>query len=283
LLVTLAIAYGLTYSGFLDGHITIGGLVSQLFYFANYYVLFFDPAGSTFPAGTGVLWSLAVEEHFYIVYPLFMAVFLNGVLRKRGVAVVFVAACAAVLVWRIHLVKAPGFVDIRTYYSSDTRIDSIIYGCILAVVCNPMEDSNRSPRMSWPQWGLLFAALALLLATLVYRNPTFRETARYSLQGLALMPTFYFAIRYHDNSVFRYLNMPWLIKIGIYSYVIYLSHAVIIDVITLNAPSVSGYLVFPIALALSVAYAATIDQLIDPYFRKLRQKLRPGFRARRRA
>src|SRR5262245_57565060 len=72
LLITLALAYGLTYFGALPGGITAAGLAAQLLYFANYYSLFVDPGG-TIPNGTGILWSLAVEEHFYIVYPLLMA------------------------------------------------------------------------------------------------------------------------------------------------------------------------------------------------------------------
>ena len=65
LIVTLAIVYGLTFAGLVPGGITLAGLASQLLYFANYYQIFFDP-GNTIPGGTEVLWSLAVEEHYYI-------------------------------------------------------------------------------------------------------------------------------------------------------------------------------------------------------------------------
>src|SRR4029077_12459985 len=68
LLVTLVIAYSLVALGLLDGGISWAGVLAQLLYFANYYGLFFDP-GNTTAAGTGILWSLAVEEHFYMVYP----------------------------------------------------------------------------------------------------------------------------------------------------------------------------------------------------------------------
>src|ERR1700758_4296638 len=68
LLVTLVIAYSLVALGLLDGGISWAGILAQLLYFANYYSLFFDPGNST-AAGTGILWSLAVEEHFYMIYP----------------------------------------------------------------------------------------------------------------------------------------------------------------------------------------------------------------------
>ena len=92
LIVSLAIAYGLTYSGWLAGGITSKGLAAQLLYFANYYGLFYDP-GNTVPDGTGILWSLAVEEHFYIFYPLLMALLLGAAFRPRTIGALLGIVC----------------------------------------------------------------------------------------------------------------------------------------------------------------------------------------------
>jgi peptidoglycan/LPS O-acetylase OafA/YrhL len=275
LVVSLAIAYGLTYFGLLAGGITAKGLAAQLLYFANYYGLFFDP-GNTIPEGTGILWSLAVEEHFYIFYPLLMTLMLGSPLRPRTIAALLGIVCLAVLAWRFHLVQAPGFFPDRTYYGSDTRIDSIVYGCILALVMNPVRQPRQPGSMSLAQWALLATAAGAMLVTLLYRDPTFRETARYSLQGLALMPIFYFAIRFSGNPLFRYLNSPWAVTLGTYSYAIYLIHYVIIGVITKNIPVVATkpLILFPLALLASIAYAAAIERLVEPYFRQLRRKFR---------
>jgi peptidoglycan/LPS O-acetylase OafA/YrhL len=123
LLLTLAIAYALTSAGLSPGGISIGGFLAQLFYFANYYAIFLDP-GKTIPEGTVVLWSLAVEEHFYIFYPAIMTLLLAAPLRPRATAVLFASACVAILAWRFYLVHLPGFATERTYYATDTRIDS---------------------------------------------------------------------------------------------------------------------------------------------------------------
>jgi peptidoglycan/LPS O-acetylase OafA/YrhL len=53
--------------GRLEGAISWAGVIAQLLYFANYYLMFFDH-GNSMAAGTGILWSLAVEEHFYMIY-----------------------------------------------------------------------------------------------------------------------------------------------------------------------------------------------------------------------
>ncbi|MGJ4909090.1 acyltransferase family protein [Bradyrhizobium sp. HKCCYLRH2015] len=277
LLLSLAIAYGLTAAGLLDGGMTVKGLAAQVLYFANYYGLFFDP-GNTVPDGTGILWSLAVEEHFYIVYPLLMTLLLGSALRPRTIGALLGLVCLGVLAWRFHLVHAPGFFSDRTYYASDTRIDSIAYGCILALVMNPVRQRSASGRMSAAQWALLAGAVAALLVSLVYRDPVFRETARYSLQGLALMPLFYFAVRFADAPLFRDLNRSWVMTLGTYSYAIYLIHNVVIRTIDKNLPAIAAkpYLLFPLALLISVIYAAAIERFIEPYFRQLRHKFRPA-------
>jgi peptidoglycan/LPS O-acetylase OafA/YrhL len=281
LLITLAIACALTWAGLDSGGITAAGIASQLLYFANYYIIFFDP-GNTIPDGTGVLWSLAVEEHFYIFYPLFLTLLLGNAsaVRLRTIAVLLGIVCIAVLAWRIHLAH-PGFRWERTYFASDTRIDSIIYGCILAILKNPVRDLYRAgaasaDTMSAGQWALLAAAVGLLLLTLVYRDVTFRETYRYSLQGLALMPIFYFAVRFSGNPLFRHLNSPLAVTLGTYSYAIYLIHLVIVWTITTNAPAIAAtpYMVLPAVLLVSVAYAAVIDRFVDPYFKQLRHLYR---------
>jgi peptidoglycan/LPS O-acetylase OafA/YrhL len=275
LVVTLALAYGLTIAGLLPGGISLQGLAAQLLYFANYYGLFFDP-GNSIPAGTGILWSLAVEEHFYIFYPLFMALMLGGAARPRTIAMLLALACVAVLAWRIHLVHLPDFRPERTYYASDTRIDSIIYGCILAIVKNPTREAGRPGPMSTAQWAILAAAIGALLLTLLYRDPVFRETFRYSIQGLALMPIFYFAVRFSDNHLFRHLNNPFVMKLGVYSYAIYLIHFVVISFTKANFPAIASkwYVVLAVALIISTLYAAAIDRFVDRYFRQLRRRFR---------
>jgi peptidoglycan/LPS O-acetylase OafA/YrhL len=277
LFVSLAIAYGLTYAGLLPGGITNKGLAAQLLYFANYYGLYFDP-GNTIPDGTGILWSLAVEEHFYIFYPLFMTLLLGIAFRPRTIVTLLGIGCLVVLAWRIHLVQAPNFMSDRTYYASDTRIDSIIYGCMLAFIINFKAQLHRAPTMSVCQWVVLATAVATLLLTLLYRDPTFRETIRYSLQGLALMPLFYFAVRFSNNQPFRHLNSPLAITLGTFSYAIYLIHYVVIKLIAANAPAIAAksFILFPTALLISIAFAAAVDRFVDSYFRQLRRKYRAG-------
>ena len=101
---------------------------------------------------------------------------------------------------------------------------------------------------------------------------------RYSIQGLALMPIFYFAVRFSDNQLFQNLNLPWAVTLGTYSYSIYLIHYVVIGSIDKNVPALAAksFILFPTALLISIAYAAAVERFVEPYFRQLRRKYGPG-------
>jgi peptidoglycan/LPS O-acetylase OafA/YrhL len=277
LLVTLVIAYSLVALGLLDGGISWAGILAQLLYFANYYSLFFDP-GNTTAAGTGILWSLAVEEHFYMIYPAVLVGLLALGLSKQRIVVVLAMACLAVLAWRMFLAGLPNFQTERTYYSSDTRLDSIVFGCLLALAANPRsaKPGTINPFLQ-PKSAMLLATAAIVMAiTIVWRGAYFRETFRYSLQGLALMPVFYFAIRCAKYFPFTLLNQPWIAKIGVYSYAMYLIHHIVIGVIERNAPwlATTKPLLVLVTFVIATLYAAILDIYVDGYFRRLRKKFR---------
>ena len=166
------------------------------------------------------LWSLAVEEHFYLMFPL-MLLFV-----KKNWAKAFkigLAVCVVVLCWRLFTHHVLDFPHEYTYATTDSRLDSIMYGCLLSLGLHV-----------WPQhmsWKKLVGALPLaiglgmLLFTFLYRTESFRETFRYSLQGIGLLilvlnlmfwPKMKVFVRMLENSI-----MQW---IGRVSYGVYLWH-----------------------------------------------------------
>ncbi|SHN60603.1 acyltransferase family protein [Bradyrhizobium erythrophlei] len=277
LVVTLVIAYSLVILGRLDGGISWAAILAQLLYFANYYGLFFD-SGNTTAAGTGILWSLAVEEHFYMIYPAALTGLLALELSTRRIVLVLAMTCLAVLAWRMYLAGLPNFVTERTYYSSDTRVDSIVFGCILGLAANPRsaKPGMSNPFLEAKPATLLFSAAVVMAVTLAWRDTYFRETFRYSLQGLALMPIFYYAIKCAANFPFTLLNHPWVARIGVYSYAMYLVHYVVINVIEKNAPWLATIkpLLVLVTFAIAAVYAAILDIYVDAYFRRLRKRFR---------
>jgi len=270
LFISLILAYGLVAVGLLGGDISAGGVFYQLFYLANYQQIF--GWGSSTPHGTGVLWSLAVEEHFYLLFPFLFWLMLNH-LSKARIFLLLAALCLLILGWRYYLVLVEQVSSIRTYYATDTRIDSILFGCLLALRFNPLSIDQDQSSIPARHWVMLGTAGAVLLLTLLYRDPVFRETLRYSLQGLALTPFFYCAVAYSRAPIFVWLEISALKKLGVYSYVIYLTHHVVISSLEHQNYGLQPAVTLLIAFLLSTAAAALVDRYVDGYFQRLRARL----------
>ena len=101
LVLGLAALYG-WYSGRMDPWWLLGQVV-QL---TNYQII---AGGWTAPIApnTDVYWSLAVEEHFYLVFPLFFVVLAKLKLAGRRAAILLLL-CALVFAWRCWLVFGLG-------------------------------------------------------------------------------------------------------------------------------------------------------------------------------
>lgn len=271
LIVTLALVYLSVYLEIAEGGITLSGTISQIFYLANYYAIYFQTENSI-PTGTGVLWSLAVEEHFYFIYPLLLA-FLLKLKNKYGIILSLSLICFLVLVWRFYLAHQPGFSYERTYYATDTRIDSILFGCLLAVSFNPIQFNGDNSQITLKQWLVLFLSVFVLLVTFLYRDLIFRETLRYTLQGLALMPIFYFAVSRYNHWIFKFLSTPLVQKIGIFSYSIYLIHFFVINLLMkVTNQQITPVYLLVISMVISTLYAFIVHRYIEKYFYKMRKK-----------
>lgn len=265
IIVTTAYTLLLEPSGTLRPH----AMTAQALHFTNYWMMLHGPRG--IPAGTDVFWSLAVEEHFYLMFPWLYVAMRKLNLTGRQQAILLWSLCGIVFGWRCVLVFYMHAPADHTYLATDTRLDSILFGCALAVWKNPVLDGWKPNETLW-KCVVVPASLLVLLACLVLRDPAFRETARYSLQGLALAPIFIGAICFPHWLPFRFLNARPVAYIGLLSYSLYLIHYAVIFAVGEHAPSLS----LPLQTVLSFAIAFGIAWLSYVYVE------RPCARIRRR-
>lgn len=95
------------------------------------YVMNWTRAFSTGHDGfLGHAWSLAVEEQFYLIWPLLLAGLLALVGRRHLPKAIF-SLLAAIVTWRCILI-ASGADPMRIYNGTDTRIDTLLVGALLA-------------------------------------------------------------------------------------------------------------------------------------------------------
>ncbi|HTK34163.1 MAG TPA: acyltransferase [Caulobacteraceae bacterium] len=172
---------GLVIAPLLGQPLPLGAALAALFYWTNYYmVLGFDTCRDC--SITGHLWSLSVEEHFYLVMPVAMAA---CAFAPRRLGQLLLAVIIVGLGWRVYADAVLHMPEIYTYKTTECRMDSIAWGCLAAVVQRAQPGLMQTVRR---RGAAVFAAgLALLLASLLIRDEGFRNAWRYSLQGLALM------------------------------------------------------------------------------------------------
>jgi peptidoglycan/LPS O-acetylase OafA/YrhL len=267
----LTLAVVLTLIGALPGALEPRAVLAQFVHYANYWIVWHGNDGQA--AGTGVYWSLAVEEHFYLLFPMLyiglrrLAWFEDG--RKQ--AAFLYGLCALALAWRLLLILHYRVPSDRTYLASDTRMDSILFGCALALGANPVLDRSALS-MNVRRRVLLPLGVAGILASLLFRAAWFRETARYSLQGLALTPIFIVAMRDFGWGLFRVFNWKLIRHFGVLSYSLYLLHQVVLFFLEAHLPRLHPFALGTLALGVSVALAELIHRVIERPCARLRKR-----------
>jgi peptidoglycan/LPS O-acetylase OafA/YrhL len=151
-------------------------------------------------------------------------------------------------------------------------LDSILFGCALAVWKNPVLDlPPQYPRLC--KYRDVPTALSALLLSVGFRKPEFRETWRYSLQGVALTFLFVAAIRFHEWPIFRILNVRGVAFMGVLSYSLYLVHSAVLLAVQSMAPSMHPLESAIIALGICIALSWAMYEVIERPCARLRRRL----------
>jgi peptidoglycan/LPS O-acetylase OafA/YrhL len=243
-------------------------ILGQALHLTNYQLI---AGGWTAPIAphTSVYWSLAVEEHFYLLFPL-VYLSLASRLDRAALSRLLLALCAGIFAWRCVLIYGLDAPPDRTYVATDTRMDSILFGCVLAIHGNPVLDRTRFRERTW-KGVLLPLGTALVLAS--FAGPrSFRETFGYTLQGLGLFTWFVTAVRYPEWGIMRLLNRPWVKWIGGLSYGIYLTHPSMIAL----TENLVGQAVVPLMLVsgvLTLVVSAFLFYAIERPLGRIRHRL----------
>jgi peptidoglycan/LPS O-acetylase OafA/YrhL len=127
--------------------------LSCVFFVRNYL-----PAPYNLGWYTAHLWSLAVEEHFYLLWPGIL--FLAGSRRARPLVIVLALALAAWRVLEFRLQLVPRLLPGALFYErTDIRLDALLWGCAAALALRvPAWRASLERWLSTGAWLLLVAA-----------------------------------------------------------------------------------------------------------------------------
>jgi peptidoglycan/LPS O-acetylase OafA/YrhL len=161
----------------------------------------YKPLGMEESSGyyTAHYWSLAVEAHFYVIYPLIV----DYLPRHR--AKVTLSLAMAVLIWRWFM---PGFMD-------DTRMDGLFWGCLAAIYFDFLRDLVE--RVRFKQLWLPIGVIVLGAMRLPIK-PDLEVTVQ-----AVLIPTLILSTMLQPRSwLSRFLDAKPVAWIGTISYSLYL-------------------------------------------------------------
>jgi peptidoglycan/LPS O-acetylase OafA/YrhL len=198
--------------------------LAAFFYVSNYYqALNGDPN-----TGLSHTWSLAIEEQFYVIWPLTFLL-LRGNYRRLSqflagaIVAIWVYRAALVFIFHVH----EGYI----YEAFDTRADHLLMGCLLAV----MLRARLFPRFwSWiiRSWGALVIAALLAISSVAefLYGPFYRDSISFIVSPLLVAIWITQLIALRGATLWRWTSWGWVRYLGRISYSVYLYQQLLVDV-----------------------------------------------------
>ncbi|MCW1959908.1 MAG: acyltransferase [Mycobacterium sp.] len=214
-------------------------LLGIIFFYYNWLRV-----NGVFPQLTGseVVWSLSIEEQFYVAFAIIWFAALKFRLGAKWIAAGVFATALFSLGTRILLVASAstGAIDEdRIYYGSDTRMEAIALGVLTAFAFyhSPGQPSRWSATRTFVracQTDLAFIlAILMFTASLVLRNEWFRYTFRFSIQSFVACVIIIYGFGTQSTAIRRAFDSAVRMRIvqfiGLSSYSIYLTHLIVMS------------------------------------------------------
>ena len=200
----------------------------------------------------GHLWSLAIEEQFYLLWPLALGMF-GRIRSSRGL-------------WGLVLVTP--LLRLTSMYVEPAFnflvwSDALAIGCLLALLRDSLIANRNYAKLLASRW--LFLVPVVAIAAIYTPSTKLSWLVSETVMNVAIAVCIDWTMRNTDGRIGRFLNLPLVSFIGVLSYSLYLWQQPFI-----NRWWDSPYSAFPLNIVLAVTMALVSYLLIEVPFLRLR-------------
>lgn len=238
--------------------------------------------------GSEVVWSLAIEEQFYIGFALLWILLLRLRRTTSALLVGALVVAAASFLTRVALSAGqPSDPDLwdparlaHVLRGTDTRVEAIAYGVALAAWL--ARDTPRG-RSAAPRWGhpvvLVLAGVLFVAGSVVFRGWWGEQAFRSTAQALAAVLTilhFQSGGRERSRAVARVVAWRPIQAVGLASYSIYLVHGPLLLALEPALPDAPGPLLVAVRVAVSLVAGWLLYSVLETRVLAFRKRRDPS-------
>ena len=249
-----------------------GDALATIAYVANWQYVFSDASyfeQFALPSPLLHTWSLAIEEQFYIVWPLLVLALLWLGRGSRRLLIVstlaLVAGSALLMAWLYE----PGEDPSRIYYGTDTRAQSLLMGAVLAMALiwyDPVRTGGA--RLLLGLMALVSAgALGWLWAT-VPDDSGYLYQGGYLLLAAAVACVIAAVVQPRTSLLSKALSLEPLRRLGLISYGVYLWHWPVFVLLNEERTGWDGAALIFVRISVTLAIAIASYYLLEQPIRR---------------
>jgi peptidoglycan/LPS O-acetylase OafA/YrhL len=240
---------------------------SAFFYVSDYYAALIHPTIS-FVSHT---WSLAIEEQFYLIWPL---LFWFGRRRLPSFCHFLVILIGSLWIYRAVLQFVFHVHEGYIYNAFDTRFDNLLAGCVLAIVLKTQpweplwERLCAKPYFAGFTIGLLALSASLDLISLTYRN-----VVGFAVEPLLIAVLLVQLLIYDATPLRRFLSHSVMRYFGRISYSLYLYHGLTLFAFKKFLTHYGVLVQLFVGIGTTVALASASYFFVERPFLRLKEKI----------